>query len=513
MHTFTKLIYLLDQVNTPEEKVDSLVQYLKQASNRDKLWAIHLLSGKRLSRILKIDILKQWAMEASGVKPWLLEQSQEMVKDWVETVSLILPSPDKESDLIELAEWMDFLEETKKLSLEEQKRAILEVWKELPGQERYILNKLIVGSFRFEVADTLLIRAISTFTNRPIHITAIRFYKERHPRKKGFEEVFESERIGDSLARFYPFASIENVNEFPSLWKKNFVARWKGRGERVQAIVRGGKCFLWNEGNEFLSPCFPECEDLAENLEDGTVLEGYISPLNQENISIRLKKKNPTQKFLDQHPVFLHISDLIEASGKDLRSQPFSERQNLLNNWFEQGLFPNWCEIMENMKPTALKDLIKLWEKTREKGFTGILLADANGNYSTPQCNWLAPPIKILAVFIYAHRDPRGASFVAFSFGVRKGDEWVPVAKIPLALSEAEMEEIHSYIKENTIEKFGPVRTVTPKFVFQLEADGIEASQRHKSGVLLQNPQIIEWKKELILEDAYSVEMLEKMIY
>ena len=100
-------------------------------------------------------------------------------------------------------------------------------------------------------------------------------------------------------------------------------------------------------------------------------------------------------------------------------------------------------------------------------------------------------PLTFQAALIYAHRNTRGPGFEAFSFGILKGEELVPITKLSPELFADDMAEIEAYIKENTLEKFGPVRTVNPFFVFELEAEEVSPSNRHKAGLTLKGVKAI----------------------
>ena len=148
MKTFTTLINRLDYLSDSSEKVKAFIDFLSQSSDLDKLWAIRILSGKRKSRVISVDQLVEWSLEFSGISPWLFDQSQEVVKDRVETASLILGNAKKEKETEELSFWLSLIEELRAQSVEEQKASLKEIWQTLNSQERYIFNKLLVGSFR-----------------------------------------------------------------------------------------------------------------------------------------------------------------------------------------------------------------------------------------------------------------------------------------------------------------------------------------------------------------------------
>jgi DNA ligase-1 len=79
-------------------------------------------------------------------------------------------------------------------------------------------------------------------------------------------------------------------------------------------------------------------------------------------------------------------------------------------------------------------------------------------------------------------------------------------------LTDKEFEQVDNFVKRNSIEKFGPVRTVKPELVFEIAFEGIAASNRHKSGVALRFPRMSRWRKDKPPEEINTLEDLKKML-
>jgi DNA ligase-1 len=113
-------------------------------------------------------------------------------------------------------------------------------------------------------------------------------------------------------------------------------------------------------------------------------------------------------------------------------------------------------------------------------------------------------------VLIYAQKGHgrRATLYTDYTFGVWDGDKLVTFAKAYSGLTDAEIKQVDAFVKKNTVEKFGPVRTVAPELVFEIGFEGIQRSNRHKSGVALRFPRILRWRHDKPAAEADTVAQL-----
>ena len=118
--------------------------------------------------------------------------------------------------------------------------------------------------------------------------------------------------------------------------------------------------------------------------------------------------------------------------------------------------------------------------------------------------------LTIDAVMIYAQQGHgrRANLFTDYTFAVWDGDRLVPFTKAYSGLTDAEFLEITRYVRSNTIERFGPVRSVTPNLVFEIAFEGIQESKRHKSGIALRFPCMHRWREDKHPKEANTLEDL-----
>ena len=165
------------------------------------------------------------------------------------------------------------------------------------------------------------------------------------------------------------------------------------------------------------------------------------------------------------------------------------------------------------------EQLAKLRETARAENAEGLMLKRADSPYLAGRkkgdwWKWKLDPLTIDAVMIYAQSGSgrRANLFTDFTFAVRNGNELVPFTKAYSGLSDKEFREITSWVKKNTLQRFGPVRQVTPHHVFEFAFEGIQASKRHKSGVALRFPRMKRWRQDKPLDEANTLDDLNEML-
>jgi len=128
---------------------------------------------------------------------------------------------------------------------------------------------------------------------------------------------------------------------------------------------------------------------------------------------------------------------------------------------------------------------------------------------------WKIEPYTVDAVLINAQRGSgkRASLYTDYTFGVwDDAGNLIPFAKAYSGLTDAEIREVDAFIRRNTLEKFGPVRTVKPEFVFKLAFEGIQRSSRHKSGIAVRFPRILRWRHDKPIEEADTLETIRALL-
>ncbi len=525
MKSFSLLIQELDQTTKTNARLKALTNYFERAESGDILWAIALFTGRRPKRPVVVSKLRKWAAEAGGVEHWLFEDSYHVVGDLAETIALILPEPEAHHDR-SLRDWMRWLIELRDFEEPDQKHAILQAWSGLTADERFVFNKLITGGFRIGVSQKMMVKALAHHLDKDEASLAHRLTGKWDPESTTFDTLLLEENTKDDASKPYPFyLAYQLEQELEELGKpEEWQAEWKWDGIRGQVIIRNKEVFVWSRGEELVTEKYPEYHLFASALPDGTVLDGEIlahdgnTPLNFNVLQTRIGRKTVSKKLLNDAPVVLMAYDLLEHQGEDIRARPMEERRKLLESLVEEVGSPKLL-----LSPTVEFDS---WEKlaqerarSRELMSEGIMLKRKNSDYKVGRkrgdwWKWKVDALTIDAVMIYAMRGHgrRANLYTDYTFAVWKGDELVPFTKAYSGLTDAEFRKVDSFVKKNTIDRFGPVRSVNPELVFEIAFEGIAKSTRHKSGVALRFPRMKRWREDKPASEANTLEDLNALL-
>lgn len=516
MKHFNNLFFAIDQTTSTNEKINALTRYFAIAPEKDMLWSIYLLSGKKVPRVINTALLRASATSLSGLPLWLFEESYHIVGDLAETIALCLPEPTTEKDYT-LSETMDFLNGLPALLDAEKQKAIRSRWMESSKNERFLLNKLITGNFRVGVSKQLVIKAIAKHLGVQQNEVAHRLMRSWHPEKDRLNPLFLSEQDEAKSYEPYPFFLAYQLDQDPETLgpASDWVVERKFDGIRGQIIVRNQALYIWSRGEDLLTDKFPEFIPLAEQLPDGTVLDGEIIPqkdgvlLPFALMQTRIGRKNLSKKILDAVPLIMVCYDLLEMNGEDIRNSPLAERRSMLSNMLEALPSGMPLRLSEDLACKTWEEVKDARNEARNVNSEGVMLKHKESIYETGRrrgnwWKWKIDPYTIDGVLIYAQRGHgrRANLYTDYTFAVWDGGQLVPFAKAYSGLTDKELLAVDSWVKRNTVDKFGPVRSVKAELVFELAFEGISASPRHKSGIALRFPRIVRWRKDKSAEEA-----------
>jgi DNA ligase 1 len=525
MKRFARLYTALDETTATNEKVAALIEYFSNAPPSDAAWAVHFLIGRRPKRLVSSPRLRMWAAEEAGIPAWLFEESYHAVGDLAETITLLLPPTDGSSEL-PLAYWVE--ERLLRLQGEDedaQREMMLESWRELGSRERFVWNKLITGSFRVGASQQLVTRALAQMSGVPEGVLSHRLMGTWDPSPEFFQRLTAADTRDADISRPYPFFLAYPLETDPATLgdPADWIAEWKWDGIRAQLIRRAGRTFLWSRGEELLAGRFPEVEEAGALLPDGTVLDGELlpwvdgAPLPFAQLQRRIGRKNVGRKILDDVPVSLIAYDLLEESGTDIRSLELRKRRERLATVLRalpERVILSTAVAIPDWGAAADARL-----SARELGAEGLMLKRLDSAYGVGRrrgawWKWKVDPLSVDAVLIYAQpgTGKRAGLYTDYTFGVWEGDHLVPFAKAYTGLTDEEIRKVDAYVRRNTLEKFGPVRTVKPELVFELAFEGIQRSSRHKSGIAVRFPRMARWRTDKKAEEADTIETVRGLL-
>lgn len=526
MQRFAQLVEELANTTKTNDRRDALVRYLHEAPDADKLWLVALFTGRRPRRIISSGLLSEWCMEITGLQPWLFSESYQAVGDLSETISLLLPPANETYTAVSLSDMMLQFQRLQNADDTAKKEFVLSYWSVLPREVCFVFNKLITGGFRIGVSQNIVIQALAKYLDKEVQEVAHLISGNWDPYAVSFADLLHESLIEVDTSKPYPFFlayALENeVSELgePHEWQ----VEWKWDGIRGQLIRRGGALFLWSRGEDLITDKFPEIEALLPLLPDGIVMDGEIltyregMPLAFQYLQTRIGRKKISRKNLEEAPVVFMAYDLLEYKGIDIRAQPLEERRMLLENLISQIHHPN---LITSPLVTFQNwdELPVMMQTARDRGCEGFMLKRKSSVYQAGRrrgdwWKWKVEPLTVDAVLVYAQKGhgKRGNLYTDYTFAVRNGNELVPFAKAYSGLTDKEIADVDRFVKQNSLEQFGPVRTVKPQLVFEIAFEGIAASKRHKSGVAVRFPRILRQRPDKNVEDANTLEELQQLL-
>jgi DNA ligase-1 len=535
MKRFAELIMKLATTAKTNAKLEAIRAYFSEANSEDKIWVIALFTGRRPKRSVNSALLRASCMKAANIDPWLFEECYHTVGDLAETISLLIPESDIDTkDVVEysLSHYMNLLRNIGKKDDDVKALFVTAAWTQMNRSEIFVFNKLMTGGFRIGVSQKLMVNAIAKTTAVSPSIIAHRIMGDWNPATISFDELMSTEHSAADDSKPYPFYlayALENeVNELGN--ENEWQAEWKWDGIRGQIIKRNDELFVWSRGEELMTDKFPEYKILQELLPNGTAIDGEIislatppvegnfAPLPFSALQTRIGRKNITAKQLKEAPVGFIAYDIIEENGEDIRMMSMLERRKKLEEIINK-INVTFLHLSPIINFNNWEELTTIRKQSRDMGSEGIMLKRKNSEYKDGRkrgdwWKWKIDPLTIDAVMIYAQKGSgrRSNLYTDYTFAVRDGDNLVTFAKAYSGLTDKEFAQVDNFVKRNSIEKFGPVRTVKPELIFELAFEGIAESKRHKSGVALRFPRMSRWRKDKKLQDINTLDDLKMML-
>ncbi|MBC7947615.1 MAG: ATP-dependent DNA ligase [Chitinophagaceae bacterium] len=526
MKAFANLIVKLGTTTKTNDKLEALSHYFATARDEDKVWVIALFSGRRPKRLISSGFLQLWCMEIAKLPAWLFEESYHTVGDLGETIALLLPPPTQQLADTSLSYIIQKLSELDKQDESVKKEFVTSTWIQMEKDERFVFNKLLTGNFRIGVSQKMIVNALAKTVNIDPSVIAHRISGNWDPFTTSFDELLSEHSTASDFSKPYPFYLAYALDNDPATLGtvEEWQAEWKWDGIRGQLIKRNNEIFVWSRGEELMTDKFPEYHTLRDILPDGLVLDGEIipsvdkKPLPFALLQTRIGRKNITKKNLQDVPIAFFAYDVLEFDGIDQRDQPMEKRRVLLEEIVSR-IDHSAMLISPVINFSSWEQLATIRGSSREMGAEGIMLKRNSSTYQVGRkvgdwWKWKIDPLVIDAVMIYAQKGHgrRSNLYTDYTFAVKDGEKLVTFTKAYSGLTDKEFAQVDSFVKRNSLEKFGPVRTVKPELVFEIAFEGIAASNRHKSGVALRFPRINRWRQDKKADEINTLEDLKKML-
>jgi len=529
MRAFADLLDRLSYTPSRNAKLVLLRDYLSRAPDPERGWALAALTGDLSFDAAKPAFIRK-AVEAR-MDAALFAMSYDYVGDLAETVALVWPATPGANREPELPEVIDALRGATRAEVQR----LIEGWLDaLDVDGRWALLKLLTGGLRVGVSARLAKQACADMGE-----VAIGEIEEVwHALEPPYDDLFawlegRGERpTPDAFGRFRPVMLAQAIDEavdFTRLDPADYAAEWKWDGIRVQAVSEGGVRRLYSRTGDDISAAFPDVVAAMDfdGVLDGELLvlrDGEVAPFG--DLQQRLNRKTVDAKLIAAQPAGIRAYDLLVEHDEDVRHMSFRERRQRLETFVAMidgaridlspiQPFDTWEDLAAlraappEGDPRAAEGLmLKRWDSIYEAG-----------RPKGPWFKWKRDPYLIDAVLMYAQRGhgKRSSFYSDYTFGVWSDGALTPVGKAYFGFTDAELMQIDKFVRDNTIDRFGPVRSVRADkdfgLVLEVAFEGLQRSTRHKSGVAMRFPRIsrLRWDKPAREADelATLVRMLE----
>ncbi len=538
MRAFAELLDRL--VLTPQRngKLRLLVEYFRTTPDPDRGLALAAITRDLELQSVKPAMLRALIAERSD--PTLFAYSYDYVGDLAETISLIWPGPNETPAGANLP--LSVVVHELQNASRREGPLLVAGWLDLLGiSERYALLKLVTGGLRIGVSARLAKQALADFGG----VDVVEIEELWHGQTQPFKALFawleghgpKPAATADAPFRPVMLATALDEAEIPALDPSAYSAEWKWDGIRVQAVAENGVRRLYSRTGDDISGTFPDVLEAMdfEGSIDGELLVGHhgetgIETATFSDLQQRLNRKTVTAKQLREYPAFIRAYDLLhdgtQQSGEDLRSLPFSERRARLAQFVEK-LDKRRFDLSPVLQFSDFDELAKLRLNPPHPVIEGLMLkrhdsAYVPGRPKGPWFKWKRDPFTVDAVVVYAQRGhgKRSSYYSDFTFAVWTGPEedpmLVPVGKAYFGFTDEELKLLDKFVRENTIERFGPVRSVRAEpdhgLVVEVAFEGLNRSTRHKSGVAMRFPRFSRLRWDKPPREADRLETLEKLL-
>lgn len=488
--TWSTLLQEFSRTDSPSRQAYLLGQWLQDATMEDRFCAIQLVAGDLPKKLLTKKALASLHAERSPLPAWLQEECYAAAPDPCEAIAL-MEDADHRHSIVMLHDMVTTLRDAARYDQEQKSSIILQHWDILDQESLYLFNRLATGNFTSPIPRSVWIPAVASLLHMDAHALVYRL-EQKAWSKEGLLAL--AAPLPEAAPLPLPFPSTGDMAEDMATEIHAYSMTWLHAGKEVQLVKRNGKVMFWGRGLDDRFDDLAELLGQADRLPDDTILYGLLlSGGSPDNLT----------RF--------HVLDVWHWQGSIPEGDGPARRREMIRE-LTGAQKDTPFRIAEELVAGDVSEWRSLHRKCRVHQAQGIMLLpkEMPGNRSGSILYWPAAPHRLKAVLLYVQRGD-GSQGPQYSFGLAKGRDWVTVARTGEGLNEAERDALDAFTKANTLQRFGPVRTVKAVQVMELEVDTIRASTRHKSGYLLEGVRIAAWRKDLGTEMVDDLVILNSM--
>ncbi|MDC8753741.1 cisplatin damage response ATP-dependent DNA ligase [Erythrobacter sp. sf7] len=530
MEDFAALLDALVYTTSRNRKLALIADYLRRAPDPDRGWALAGLTGGLDFPAVKSSTVRNLMMERIDPVLWTL--SRDFVGDTAETASLLWPEPEDAAPQPDLS-LTEVVERLSALTRATAPQELATLFDRLDAKGRYALIKLATGGMRVGVSARLAKTAFAQAFEVAVEEVEEYWHALYPPYAELFDWATGAAPAPDlaNVPRFRPFMLAHPLEE-AEVDMAEYAAEWKWDGIRVQLVRAGGETRIYSRSGDDISATFPELLDVlvvdavldGELLVRGSTQGGEAGGAASFNaLQQRLGRKTVSGKMLREYPAFVRLYDILLLEGTDWREAPWKSRRATLESLMER-LPDSHFDLSALVEAEDFAQLAAIRETARDEAIEGLMLKHRESPYVAGRkvghwFKWKRDPLLVDCVVMYAQRGSgkRSSFYSDYTFGCWDGDpdagaELLPVGKAYSGFTDAELKKLDKFVRQNTLNRFGPVREVKRELVFEVAFDSVHTSKRHKSGLAMRFPRIhrIRWDKPA--HEADRIEGLRALI-
>jgi DNA ligase-1 len=525
MRAFSQLLDDLVYTRSRNSKLKLIGDYLKETPDPDRGIALAALTGALDIPAVKPTQIR--AMAEERVDPVHLYMSRDYVGDMAETVSLLWPQPEGERCELDdgTLRLSDITDRFSRISRSDAPRVLGEMLDHLDASGRFALLKLATGALRVGISARLAKQALADAFGLDVDEVE----EVWHGLKPPYHELFAwgegrgAKPTSEGIPLFRPFMLAHPLDE-TRVSLDDYAAEWKWDGIRVQIVHAGGETRLYSRAGDDISASFP---DIASAFATTAVLDGELlvrgefqggAAASFNALQQRLGRKTVSAKMQSRFPAFVRLYDIMFEGADDLRSLAWVERRARLES-FMSGLDPDRFDLSELIIADRFEQLEEMRIAARSEGVEGIMLKRRDSPYVAGRrtglwYKWKRDPLTADCVLMYAQRGSgkRSSYYSDYTFGCwTTGGELLPVGKAYFGFTDEELKWLDRYVRQHTVNRFGPVRELDRSLVLEVAFDSIHKSTRHKSGLAMRFPRISRIRTDKPPHEADRIETLVAM--
>ncbi|CAN7630609.1 cisplatin damage response ATP-dependent DNA ligase [Rhizobium sp. LjRoot30] len=534
MKAFATLLDRLVLTPSRNGKLKLLTDYFRDIPDPDRGYGLAAIAGTLEVRSVKPAMLRELVLER--MDEVLFRYSYDYVGDLAETISLVW---DRESDAEHPLQPRlgTVIREMNGLGRTEVRSYVRSLLDRLDTSSRFAFLKLVTGGLRIGVSARLAKQALADLGDKDVTEIETLWHGLAPP----YEPLFawlEGKTDRPVLATPAIFHSVMlstpvGDGDLDGLDPADFAAEWKWDGIRVQLTGFGRERRLYSRSGDDISGTFPDIIEAMdfEGVLDGELLVGGTARSNNPtrtfgDLQQRLNRKTVSGRMLDEYPAFIRAYDLLFAGDVDVRGETYLQRRERLTAVIDRAQHDRF-DLSPRVPFGSWAELDDLRKAPPDPVIEGVMIKRLDSTYQAgrakgPWFKWKRDPYNIDAVLMYAQRGhgKRSSYYSDFTFGVWTEldgtDQLVPVGKAYFGFTDAELEQLDRFVRNNTTDRFGPVRAIRATrdfgFVVEVAFEGINRSTRHKSGVAMRFPRIARLREDKPPYEADRLETLMAMI-